>query len=53
MDKFWMKLAYLLPRNLVMWCAIRIGDHATTGRYSTQIVPDLRFMDAIKRWEEK
>lgn len=40
-----------LPRNLVYWCAIRLMAHATQGRYSTQVVPDLSAMDALKRWE--
>lgn len=50
-EKVWMKIAWLLPRDLVMWCAIRVVANATTGEYSNQIVPDLTAMDAIKRWE--
>ena len=52
-DKFWMWIAWKLPRNLVMSCAVRLGANATTGDYSTQIVPDLLFMDALKRWDRK
>lgn len=52
MDKIWMKLAYLVPRKLAYWCAIRVNTHATVGKYSTQIVPALTAMDALKRWEE-
>lgn len=39
-----------LPRSIVYWSAIRVGAHATTGDYSSQVVPDLLFMDALKRW---
>lgn len=50
MEKFWLKLTWLMPRKLVYWCAIRLGANATQGEYSNQIVPELNFMDAIKRW---
>lgn len=49
-DKIMLKLAYLLPRRLVYWCAIRVGANATQGEYSNQIVPDLKFMDALRRF---
>lgn len=45
------KVAWMLPRKLVYWCAIRVGAHATQGQYSNQEVPALTFMDALKRWE--
>lgn len=45
-----MALAWRLPRWLVYWCAIRLGAHATTGQYSTTVVTDLPFMEALKRW---
>lgn len=51
-EKIWIKLAYLLPKPLVYWCSIRLIAHATTGAYSNQVVPDLRAMDALKRWED-
>lgn len=47
-----MKLAWLLPRKLAYWSAIRVGAHATTGQYSTTIVPELTFADALQRWEK-
>lgn len=50
-DRFWMWLAWLLPRRLAYWCAVRVTAYATQGRYSHQIVPELRAMDALKRWE--
>jgi len=50
LDKITMKLAWLLPRKLVYWCAMRVIANATQGRYSTQEVPALSAMDAIARW---
>jgi hypothetical protein len=49
-EKIWMWIAWRLPHTLVMWCAIRVGAHATQGEYSSQVVPDLKFMDALQRW---
>lgn len=50
-EKIWMFVAWKLPHTLTMWAAIRVGAYATTGKYSSQIVPELTFMDAIKRWD--
>lgn len=33
------------------WCAIVVGAHATTGKYSHVHTPSLLFMDSLKRWE--
>jgi len=49
-EKLTIKIAWILPRYLIYWCAIRLGCFATQGDYSTQIVPELYFMDALKRW---
>ena len=40
----------LLPRRIVYWCAIRVGAHATTGKFGNQNVPALTMADALKRW---
>lgn len=45
------KIAWLLPKRVVMWAFIRVGAHATTGAYSHTVVPELPMMDALKRWE--
>jgi len=50
-EKIWITIAWAVPKRLAYWCAIRVGAHATQGPYSDQIVPDLKFMDALKRWE--
>lgn len=52
LDDINMKIAWILPRKLVYWCAVRIGAFATTGKFSNQSVPELNFMEAIKRWRE-
>lgn len=49
-ERLTIKLAWLMPRRLAYWCAIRVGAHATQGPYSDQVVPDLKFMDALQRW---
>jgi hypothetical protein len=35
---------------LAYWCTIRVGAHATTGKWSNQIVPELTVADALQRW---
>ena len=44
-------LAFKLPKRLVYWAAIRLIAHATCGRYSATVVPDLTAMDALRRWD--
>ena len=46
------RIAWLLPRKIVYWAAIRLGSYGTAGKYSHQVVPELTFMDALSRWEE-
>ena len=49
-ERICMWIAWRLPRQIVYWCAIRLGAQATTGPYQDQVVPDLRFLEAIRRW---
>lgn len=51
-EKIYIKLAWMLPRRLVMWAAIRLIAHATTGKYGSVTVPEVTAMDALKRWED-
>jgi len=51
MERLLIKIAWLLPKKLVMWCGYRIGAFATTGKYEETIVPELTFMDAMERWK--
>ena len=50
-ERFWMALAWKLPRSLAMWAAVRVIAHATTGPYGNTVVPDLTAMDALQRWD--
>jgi hypothetical protein len=51
-DYIYQKIAWLLPKKLVYWCAIRLLSHATVGKYNNQVVPDLKAMDALERWRK-
>lgn len=50
-ERIAIRIAWALPKRIVQWAAIRLIAHATQGAYSTQVVPDLSAMDALKRWE--
>ena len=50
-EKFMLWFVWKLPRKLVMWCAVRVGAHATTPPYGDTVVPELTFLDALKRWD--
>lgn len=51
LEKILISIVWKLPRKVVMWSAIRVVAHATDGKYSNQVVPDLLAMDALKRWD--
>lgn len=50
-DRTFRFIAWKLPKRLVAWCYFRVAAYATSGDYSSTIVPDLSMMDAIHRWE--
>lgn len=50
-DKFRMWLAWRMPRRLVMWAAIRLMSHATTGKYGREEPDSVSIMTALKRWD--
>jgi hypothetical protein len=52
-EKIWIKLAWLLPRKLAYWAAIRVMCHATQGQWSNESPTDLLAMDGFKRWDTK
>ncbi len=52
MTRFWQWLANRLPNKLVYFASIKLGAYATMGKYGNTVVPELTFMDAIKRWED-
>lgn len=51
-DKILNWIAWKLPCKIVYFAAIRLMAHATMGKYSNTIVPNISGMDAIKRWED-
>lgn len=50
-DKIWIWLVWKLPKKLIMWAAVRLMAHATTGQYSKTVVPELSITEALKRWD--
>lgn len=50
-EKLAFKIAWLLPKWLVYYASIRLIAHATMGDYGTTVVPELKAMDALDRWE--
>lgn len=51
-EKLTIKLAWLVPRRLAYWCAIRVGTHATTGKWGVEETSALLFADALQRWDQ-
>ena len=52
-EKLQIWIAGLLPKWLVMRAFVRLTAYATTGRYSSTVVPELTAMEALKRWDEE
>ena len=50
-DKILLKIARLMPKCIVKWCAVRLMAHATSGKYGNQDVTKLDIITALKRWE--
>lgn len=48
---FWHHIAYFIPKKIVYYCAIRLMNHATTGKYSNTCVVDLTVLEALRRWD--
>ena len=46
-EKFWMWLAFRMPKKLVYFCTIRLGAFVTQHEHSNTAVPELSLMDAI------
>ena len=49
-EKICIWLAWHLPKQLVYWCAVRVGANATTGCYGHLMVVDTLYLDVLKRW---
>lgn len=52
-EKLWVWIAWHLPRQLVLWCAVRLMAHATTGQYGSQEIGTVSILDALNRWDAK
>lgn len=50
-EKVQRKIVWMMPRKLVMWAYIRVVSHATTGKWSNQVVPELSAIEALERWD--
>jgi hypothetical protein len=50
-EKFWVWLAWRLPKPLVYWAAIRLGAHATQDQWGHESPTNLLMMTALQRWE--
>ena len=50
MEKLWQWLSLRMPKKLVYFCTLRLGVHATIGKYGKTIVPELTVMEALDRW---
>lgn len=51
MEKLEWQIAYMLPEKVAYFATIRVGAHATTGIHSSTCVPDMTFIEALKRWD--
>ncbi len=50
-EKFWITLAWIMPKELAKWTAVRVMVNGTTGKHSHQIVPELTCIEALERWK--
>ena len=52
-EKICMKIAWLLPRKIVYWCAIRLMAHATSAPdYMNEHPDSVSIIKALDRWEK-
>jgi hypothetical protein len=53
MERFWIWLAWRLPRQLAYWAMIRVAAEASTGKYAHVEAPALLVVDALQRWNDE
>lgn len=53
MEKIYQFIANLLPRQLVLWCFIRVFAHGTTGKHEKTNCTDIECMEILKRWGDR
>lgn len=49
LDKIWLKLARAIPQRLRYWVTIVSGCEATSGQWSAEEVPAVKFIDVLQR----
>jgi len=47
------KIAWAMPRYVVMWCAVRLMAHATTGKWGNECPDHVDIMTALGRWDDR
>ncbi len=45
-------VAHHLPKQLVMWCVVRVMAQATSGKWGNTHPSSLDIMTMLKRWDE-
>lgn len=50
-EKIWITLAWMMPKELAKWTAVRVMTNGTTGKYSHQVVSELTCIEALQRWK--
>ena len=53
MERFWMWLAWRLPRPLVRWALVRATVNATTGKYAAEATPEVTAVTVAQRWDNQ
>ncbi len=51
-ERLVMGIAWHLPRELAYWCAVRVGAHATGGKWGDTHPGEVSMMDMLQRWKE-
>lgn len=51
-EKLTIKITWLMPKYLIMWCALRLMAFATQGEYGHEHPDDVSIMTALGRWEK-
>lgn len=53
-DAFYQGVVWnLLPKRLIMWAAVRVMAHASTGQWGHEEVGTISMMTMLQRWETK
>ena len=50
-ENIWKWIAWILPRELAKWAAIRLWAHATTGKYGYVNATSTTIIEALERWD--